>query len=475
MKAARMVNSKAVQLCLVLIVILVVYTPFNSTIKASNEQIYSDWSVFTIDDTDSGAYVHHSNTSIAVDSADNIHISYRGPDINLKHAVIGNRCLFTEVVYETSPVARENSIAIDSNDLPHISFSYSDGHAEDLMYAEKPFGPWEVTSIDVSGSVGMENDIAVDRNDKVHISHWQWSYNLLKYSTNKSGVWETEVITNAAWDRTSIVVDKNSSVHIVYTDLNDTLTYTTNRSGLWEMTPIDNCISNCSPAIAIDSSELLHVSYSSADDLKYATNITGSWLTFTVASTVNAGRHHSIALDKANNAHISYFDSIEGNLQYANNITGLWSVEIVDNTSGAGRSNSIAIDSNNGVSISYRYDIVSGSGHLSDVWGSSATDVFAVGIDGVILHYDGSSWSAMDSGTDAPLAGVWGSSSSDVFAVGGSGTILHYNGNGWGDMSTGTNSFLHGIWGISPSNIFVVGDSGTILHYDGYLWSEVVK
>jgi hypothetical protein len=47
-------------------------------------------------------------------------------------------------------------------------------------------------------------------------------------------------------------------------------------------------------------------------------------------------------------------------------------------------------------------------------------------------------WSAMDSGTTEDLYGVWGSSASDVFAVGWNGTILHYDGSTW--TSTGTNS-----------------------------------
>ena len=62
------------------------------------------------------------------------------------------------------------------------------------------------------------------------------------------------------------------------------------------------------------------------------------------------------------------------------------------------------------------------------MWGSSGSDVFAVGEDGTILHYDGSGWSAMSSGTTNELYGVWGSSGSDVFAVGDGGTILHYDG-----------------------------------------------
>ena len=45
---------------------------------------------------------------------------------------------------------------------------------------------------------------------------------------------------------------------------------------------------------------------------------------------------------------------------------------------------------------------------LYGVWGSSASDVFAVGDGGTILHYDGSAWSAMSSGTTADSYGCLG-------------------------------------------------------------------
>ena len=65
---------------------------------------------------------------------------------------------------------------------------------------------------------------------------------------------------------------------------------------------------------------------------------------------------------------------------------------------------------------------------LGDVWGSGPSDVFAVGDVGTIVHYDGTGWSVMSSGTHRCLAGVWGSSASDVFVVGSYGTILHHGG-----------------------------------------------
>ena len=113
--------------------------------------------------------------------------------------------------------------------------------------------------------------------------------------------------------------------------------------------------------------------------------------------------------------------------------------------------------------------------NLYGVWGSSGSDVFAVGNSGTILHYDGTSWSAMASGTTIQLNGVWGCSETDVFAVGANGTILHYDGSTWSAMASGTTQALYGVWGSSGTDVFAVGNSGTILHYDGSSWSAMAS
>jgi len=47
-----------------------------------------------------------------------------------------------------------------------------------------------------------------------------------------------------------------------------------------------------------------------------------------------------------------------------------------------------------------------------------------VGSGGTLLHWDGSVWTSVSSGTTNILYGVWGSGESDVWAVGSGGTIL---------------------------------------------------
>ncbi|MFC1639220.1 WD40/YVTN/BNR-like repeat-containing protein [Gemmatimonadota bacterium] len=109
---------------------------------------------------------------------------------------------------------------------------------------------------------------------------------------------------------------------------------------------------------------------------------------------------------------------------------------------------------------------------LVSVWGTSATNVYAVGWNGTILHYDGSSWAMMTSGTTEDLWGVTGTSPIDVYAVGNNGTILYYNGTDWAAQPSGTSNALVGIWGTSPTDIFAVGSSFEILHYNGTAWTS---
>lgn len=111
---------------------------------------------------------------------------------------------------------------------------------------------------------------------------------------------------------------------------------------------------------------------------------------------------------------------------------------------------------------------------IAAVWGTSGSDVFAVGSAGTILHYDGIEWGAMESGTVLDLNGVWGLSSTDVYAVGDDLTILHYDGTGWTAMVVPQDDpprDFNSIWGRSGKDLWVVGTGMLRMHYDGSKWS----
>lgn len=118
--------------------------------------------------------------------------------------------------------------------------------------------------------------------------------------------------------------------------------------------------------------------------------------------------------------------------------------------------------------------VVSASYHA--VWAASPHDVFAAS-DGTIVHFDGNYWRAMDAGPcGCSVWSVWGTSGTNVYAVGSEGLLMHWTGGAWevqDDPGIGSED-LFGIWGTSPSNLFAVGDASTVVHYDGSSWTASV-
>ena len=106
-----------------------------------------------------------------------------------------------------------------------------------------------------------------------------------------------------------------------------------------------------------------------------------------------------------------------------------------------------------------------------DVAGTSPNDVWAVGVRGMIVHWDGVTWSRVASGTTEDLVDVWASAEGGLWAVGLGGTILRWTSAGWTASSSGTTQHLGQLWANDPSDAWVIGVLGTLLHWDGSVWS----
>ncbi len=79
----------------------------------------------------------------------------------------------------------------------------------------------------------------------------------------------------------------------------------------------------------------------------------------------------------------------------------------------------------------------------------------------------------MESGTEEYLLGIWGSSSTDIFAVGDNATILHYDGKSWTPMDARTEKYLTKVRGLSSDCVYAVGDDGLVIRYDGEQWIDM--
>lgn len=109
-------------------------------------------------------------------------------------------------------------------------------------------------------------------------------------------------------------------------------------------------------------------------------------------------------------------------------------------------------------------------------------DVWIGGLNGKLIHWNGTSFELHVSPLGAQVDKLWASASNDVWGVGGfGGGIIHWNGTSWHAVSH--NAFpdandLRDIWVADLSDIWVVGSGGigdksVIGHYDGSAWTEV--
>ncbi|MBI1320280.1 MAG: hypothetical protein GC168_15240 [Candidatus Hydrogenedens sp.] len=115
------------------------------------------------------------------------------------------------------------------------------------------------------------------------------------------------------------------------------------------------------------------------------------------------------------------------------------------------------------------------------VFGFGTDNVYAVGLDGAVIQYDGLQWHILDSGTDEDLWGIWGTAPDDLWLVGGELTpgdpvILHYDGQVFAKWAAPENdrnaTSLFKVWGIGDE-VFAVGSTGLIIAFDGERWAQV--
>lgn len=105
---------------------------------------------------------------------------------------------------------------------------------------------------------------------------------------------------------------------------------------------------------------------------------------------------------------------------------------------------------------------------LTGIWVGASNDVWVVGEgfdhEGYILHFDGSRWTGTlrrtpEGNVEPPLSDVWGRSGSDIYAVG-EGGILHYDGATWTPINPTPGKQ---VWGTTAGDVFVLG-ADAVLH-----------
>lgn len=110
---------------------------------------------------------------------------------------------------------------------------------------------------------------------------------------------------------------------------------------------------------------------------------------------------------------------------------------------------------------------------LNALWGPpEGGHMVAAGEAGTVLDFNGASWARRDIPVPSELRAVWGFSPDDVW-VAGSFATWHWNGTTWQAATGSASRDIYGLWGAAPDDLWAVGAWGTVLHYDGAAWTMV--
>ncbi len=116
---------------------------------------------------------------------------------------------------------------------------------------------------------------------------------------------------------------------------------------------------------------------------------------------------------------------------------------------------------------------------LNAVWGTAADNVYAAGESGTLLRYDGSAWSPVLTGLQSEsrnLLDIWGSSANDIWVVGidwssgNTGLRWHFDGTSW--TETLVRDHFNTVWGFSPDTVYTGNGRGRVHQFDGTTWTD---
>jgi hypothetical protein len=281
----------------------------------------SNWNLQTVDNK---ALLR--GISIAIDSNDKPHLCYsdsitgvyqNSSDIYVTYASYNGSGWTTQTIAPGE--AGDYSLALDSKDNPHIVFDENDS----LMYAAWNGTNWNIQNIDSTGAgrwgIGSEASIALDSHGFPHIL----------YSGAIVYPWKSVDFKYASWNGTSWVIQTVDS-----------------ETGSLEF----------SQYLAIDSKDQPSVLYGYGEEnwtVKYATqNLSGNWSIQTVLSNAAVSSLGNVALDSSGYPSFTYY--LGGALIYASWNGSAWSMQTVDSHAGNVESgSSLCIGAGNVPSIGY--------------------------------------------------------------------------------------------------------------------------
>ena len=330
----------------------------------------NSWQVTTVDQqmvrTNISYGVNYAN-SLALDSNNRPHISYVYTKIETGLESV-NYAYFDGNSWQGETLSsgkfgqyHGSSLALDSNGRPQIS--YYDYYAQELKYIYFDGNAWQTTTVDQGNRV-INFSLALDHLDRPHIGYLvehpleNVFYTEVRYAYFDGASWQVTTLDSKGGFYISLDLDPNDNPHLAYSDW-DAIKYAYLHTSQWEISSvdIDSHVGSYS-SIALDSKDRPYIIYQKVYpdmvELKYTTYDGNTWTSGTIDSTGgNIGEYNSLALDYQDRPHISYYDATNQDLKYAHFDGNRWVIETVDSEGNVGEGSSLALDSINRLHIAY--------------------------------------------------------------------------------------------------------------------------
>ena len=231
----------------------------------------TEWVYETIPGSGSFGYV-----SMVLDNQDFPHIScHEWYDEDLMYGWYDGSDWIFEMVDDEDDVGLFSSLALDSDGYPHITYRHNIfGVGKNLRYAYKDVYGWHIEVVDDEFQFqGSYCSIALDSQDHPHIAYSKYiptEYaDYLSYAHWDGSQWLIETVEEMGYAAyfTSIAVDSQDHPHIAYPIINH-VHYAHWNGTDWVIEDVDFCHGDVS--LCLDSQEYPHITYSGMNKLNYA-------------------------------------------------------------------------------------------------------------------------------------------------------------------------------------------------------------
>jgi hypothetical protein len=295
----------------------------------------------TIVDSTGGSFA-----SLAVDERGWAHIAYNSPKLTGLHYAEWDGKKWHTTLIDPIKTNYSTSIQLDAQGYPHISYyreQYSDRQtAKSLKYAYFDGKSWYLQTVDHRNGTGNWNSLALDGQAQPNISYsistgflgfaylehsasaWEHGLVDVKDPKAKKPIDKHEEGENRHMDGdNSLAIDSKGQPRVAYINLTTkTITYAWREGTAWTEENIDSVVATGGQSdrisLKLDRNGDPHIAYydSGIGMLKYATRIKKEWHT-EVVDDGSAGQYASLCLDENDQPFVSYYSAVNGELRIA--------------------------------------------------------------------------------------------------------------------------------------------------------------